>query len=393
VAVRVQVDPKVEQIRADLPAVRAKAYLNTGTNGPLPRVAHEALMGMATDEFEAGRISMAGWQVKGELKPAARAAVATAFGVKPSEIALTQLTTEGMNVMIFGVDWQRGDEAIVTNLEHPGGQLPLFNAARRFGVQIKLADLGIGDEDVVGRIERLITRRTRALVISHVAWNTGAVLPLKEIVEACRRHGVLVLVDAAQAAGMIPLDLYGNDPDAYAMPGQKWMCGPEGTGSLYINEARIGWFQQTYMGYNSAAHGTMDLQGAWSPPPGAERFDRISAYYPTIAGQKAATEWLNGIGWDWIHTRIKSLGELCYATLANIDGVSVITPRECMAGLVAFNVDGMAPADVVTALDERGFITRTIQNPSCVRVSTGFYNTEEEIENLGLAIEEIRRTL
>lgn len=389
----VQVDAKVEAIREQVPAVLTTAYLNTGTNGPLARSVHDAMHQLALEELETGRIAMEGWMKKLELKPRARNLVAQAFGVKPTEIALTQLTTEGMNVLIHGIDWQRGDEAIITNLEHPGGQLPLYVVARRYGVQIKLADLGVGAGDVVGKIERLITRRTRAVILSHLAWNTGALLPLKEIVEVCRRHGVLTLVDAAQSAGSVAVDLYDIDPDGYAMPGQKWLCGPEGTGSLYIREDRIGWFQQTYVNYGSVLWGsTDDVGGYFTPNTGAARFDRIATYYPLIAGQAAAMDWLvNDVGLDWAYARISRLGALCHDTLANIDGVSVITPRDRMAGLVSFTVAGIEPEPLVQALRERGFTLRTIPNPACVRVSTGFYNTEDEIANLGAAVEEIIR--
>ncbi|MGH9176084.1 MAG: aminotransferase class V-fold PLP-dependent enzyme, partial [Vicinamibacterales bacterium] len=334
----VQVRSRVDEIRAQLPAVHAKAYLNAGTNGPLPRVAHEAMAAMALAELEEGRIGMDAWKEKAALKPATRDLLARAFNVKSSEIALTQLTTEGMNIMIHGVDWQRGDEAIITNLEHPGGQLPLYVAAHRHGVQIKLVDLGVGDGDVPGKIERVITNRTRALVISHLAWNTGALLPLKEIVETCRRHDVLVLVDAAQSAGSIDPKLYESDPDAYAMPGQKWMCGPEGTGSMWIREERVGWFQQTYVNYGNAMGGIDYLGGYFTPTEGAARFDRIATYYPLIAGQRAATEWLvDDVDLTWAYERIADLGKLAHKTLSNVDGVEVITPKGQMAGLVSFN--------------------------------------------------------
>ena len=388
----VAVDTKVAEIREQVPAVLGKAYLNTGTNGPLPRVAAEAMADMARAEFEDGRIQMSGWETKMKLKPAARDAVARALGVKTSEIALTQLTTEGMNIMTHGVDWQRVEKAIITNLEHPGGQFPLYVVARRYGVRIKVADLGIGDGDVPGKIERLITRRTRALVISHLAWNTGAVLPLKEIVEVCRKHDVLVLVDAAQSAGSVDPKLYENDPDAYAMPGQKWLCGPEGTGSMWIREERVSWFEQTYVNYGNAMGGVDTLGGYFTPTPGVARFDRIATYFPLIAGQQAATEWLaDEVGMSWIYDRVAALGKLAHKTLSDIDGVEVITPKSRMAGLIAFNVTSMEPGDVVKALDERGFTLRTIPNPACIRLSTGFYNTEEEILNVGAAFEEIRR--
>jgi L-cysteine/cystine lyase len=335
---------------------------------------------------------MDAWTVKMALKPEARNALARAYNVKADEIALTQLTTEGMNTMIHGIDWQRGDEAIITNLEHPGGQLPLYVVARRYGVRPRLVDLGIGDKDVAAKIENVITRRTRALIISHLSWNTGAVLPLKEIVEVCRKHDVLVLVDAAQSAASIDPKLYENDPDGYAMPGQKWMCGPEGTGSLWIREGRLSLFEQTYVNYGSAMGGVDNEGGYFTPTPGAARFDRFATYYPLIAGQQAAVNWLaNDVGIDWVYDRIKTLGQLAHKTLSNIDGVNVITPKGNMAGLITFNLEGTEPGDLVTALDERGFILRTIPHPACVRLSTGFYNTEEEIENLGAAIEEIKR--
>lgn len=386
-------DAKVEGIRAQLPAVQGNAYLNTGTNGPIPKAAADAMAAMALSEFEEGRINMAGWMAKFEIRDATRDIVAQAFNVPSSEIALTQLTTEGMNIMIHGIDWQRGDEVIITNLEHPGGQLPLYVVARRHGVKIKLADLGVGDGDVPGKLEKLITRRTRALVISHVAWNTGAVLPLKEIVEMCRKHGVLVLVDGAQSAGSIDMQIKDIDADGYAVPGQKWMCGPEGTGSLWVSESRLSLFEQTYVNYFNAMGGMDTAGGYFTPTPGAARFDRIATYFPLIAGQKAATEWLvNDIGLDWAQARIKALGELAHDTLSNVDGVSVITPRKQMAGLVAFNLEGSTPDDLVTALDERGFTLRTIHGPDCVRLATGFYNTEEEIKNLASALEEIRKS-
>src|SRR5687767_1383676 len=113
----IQVESKIDALRAELPAVHHKAYLNTGTNGPIPRIAHEALIQMATEEYEVGRIGPGAWENKAALKPDTREALARAYGVKPSEIAITQLTTEGMNIMIHGVNWQHGDEAIITNLE------------------------------------------------------------------------------------------------------------------------------------------------------------------------------------------------------------------------------------------------------------------------------------
>lgn len=383
---------KSAMIREAMPATLQYAYLNTGTFGPLPRVAIEAMQAYQADELNSGRILRDGYIRAAETKDRARAALARLFNCSPANIALTRHTTDGMNIGIFGLNWRSGDELIISDLEHPGGQLPAYNVARRFGVTLRVARLGNGSGDVVGRIERLVTPRTRMIVISHLTWGTGAVLPLADIVEMAHRHHILVVVDAAQSAGSVPIDLPATGVDVYAFPGQKWLCGPEGTGGVYVSDEALDVIQPTIMGYASMG-GPMDHHGGYFiPAPGARRYEVGGANAPQIMGMATSVEFiLDTVGLDWAYRRIAQLGRYAWDRLAAIDGVNVITPKECMAGLVSFTVDGIEPPDVVERLAEYGVIIRHLNTPTCARVSTGFYNNEEDIDRLASALEEIRR--
>ncbi len=142
----------------------------------------------------------------------------------PSPIA----PREGLGTALMGMTWSPGDEIITTFEEHPGLLLPLALLARRFGVVTRYADIGDGASGVVEALADRITSRTRVIALSHVLWSTGAVLPLREISELARQHELMVVVDGAQSAGQVPVDLHAMGIDAYAMAGQKWLCGPEG---------------------------------------------------------------------------------------------------------------------------------------------------------------------
>jgi L-cysteine/cystine lyase len=275
-------------------------------------------------------------------------------------------------------------------MEHPGGQAPIYNVARRYGVVVRTARLGDGTGDVVGEFERLISPRTRMLLTSHLTWNTGTVLPLDEIVEMAHRHHVLVVADAAQSLGSIPLDVVGSGVDVYGGPGQKWLCGPEGTGATYVSDAALEQINQTFVGY--ASMGGMEHAGGYlMPRPGADRYEVGGTFAPAILGNVTSLRFIREtVGMDWAFERIAQLGQYCWNKLAEIDGVDMISPHDQMAGLVSFNLNGYDAPALTEKLAERGIIIRYIGQPLGARVSTGFYNNEEDIDRLADAIHDIR---
>lgn len=384
---------RIEAIRQELPATTYSVYLNTGSCGPLPRRTVAVLQTEAERELAAGRVDPKQREHHAALADDLRSRFARLLGARPDEIAFTRHTTDGMNIGIWGLNWQPGDALVTTAFEHQGGIVPAYLAAQRLGLTARVVDLGLGDGDMVGRLEQAITSRTRLLSISHVSWMSGARMPLAEIAEMAHRHHVLVLVDAAQSAGAIPLNVRELDVDMLAVPGQKWLCGPEGVGAFYIRRDRLGEIAPTFSGFSSLASGEhMDYAGAFQLAPGARRYEVGTVYHPSLFAMRESLRWLEEeVGWDWAFARIASLTQRAMELLSQLAGVRIMTPSR-QSGLVSFVIEGKAPPDVVAGLAQRGILIRSLPFVNWLRVSAGFYNTEEDLIRLRDALAEIVST-
>ena len=387
-AVDTATDTRLETLRAQLPAVLTTGYFNTGSNGPIPRVAFEAAEAANRRELERGRIAPGTYEGNRDRNRHVAALAADIFGAAPDEIALTHSACEGLNAALMGMTWDRGDEVVTTSEEHPGLLLPLALLAHRYGVVTRIADVGDGGSGVVDALAAQITSRTRVIALSHVLWSTGAVLPLCEIADLAREHELLTVVDAAQSAGQVPVDLHGMGIDAYAMAGQKWLCGPEATGLLYIRRDRFPDIAPTY-----ARYGQFETSGFFLPAAGAMRYEIGEFYNPAIAAQAAVLEWLrDSVGLNWAYGRIAHLGAEFRRRVATIDQVSVVTPEISMAGLVHFNVASLPPQEVAAWLYDRGYTIRYVDSRQCTisaRASIAWWNTDDEVAGLAAAIADL----
>lgn len=383
---------RLSAIRRELPATTDCVYLNTGTCGPLPRRSAAAMQAALERELWRGRIVLEDFEQLLAVVDDLRARFAALMGADAEEVALTHHTTDGMNIGTWGLGWRQGDELVTTSLEHEGGLLPAYMAARRLGLAVRVVDLGLGDGDVVGLLQQAITPRTRLLSISHVSFMSGAQFPLAEIVEMAHWHHVLVLVDGAQSMGAIPLDVHALGVDLYAVPGQKWLCGPEGMGALYVRKELWGEVLPTWTGFLSIFPGMhYDLTGEFMLSPDARRYEIGSVFRPGLHGMQASLQWLEEeVGWDWAFARIATLAEEAAGLLAELPGVRVLTPAE-RAGLVSFAVEGHEPEALVNALAARPLPIRIrwVRFLQCLRISTGFYNTREDLVALRDALGEL----
>lgn len=374
-------DEKLPAIREALPATAAGIYLNTGSAGPLPRETARAMAELEGIELRTGRADMAYWEDSLQRMNEARAAVAAVLGTEPRRMALTHATTDGMNVATWAIDWQAGDRAVTTSLEHAGALGPLWAVRERLGVDVAVADVGDGGDPaaVLAALERAIAPGTRLVSVSHVSWATGAVLPVEEIVELGHSRGALVAVDGAQAAGAIPISVEDIGPDFYSVPGQKWLLGPEGTGALYCAPSVFDRVRQTFAGYAGFESLTLALKG--KPWPDARRFESSTYHQPSILGFARSTAWLSMyIGLPWIYERTARLAGEAAGMLAEVPGVEVVTPRNHMAGLVTFRIVGWKPGPALRELAQRTLcIARTVPPLDAIRISVGFFITEGEL--------------
>ncbi len=374
-------DDKLPAIREALPATAAGIYLNTGSCGPLPRETVRAMAELEGIELRTGRADMDYWKDSAERMNEARAAVAAVLATEPRRMALTHATTEGMNVATWAIDWQAGDRVVTTSLEHAGALGPLWALRDRQGVDLAIADIGTGGDpaEVLAALDRAITPETRLVSISHVSWATGARLPIREIVELAHSRGALVAVDGAQAVGAIPVSVEEVGADFYAVPGQKWLLGPEGVGALYCAPSVLDRPRLTFAGYGSFESIDLAVEGKlW---PDARRFEIAGYHQPSVLGLARSAAWLSMfVGLAWIHERVARLAGEAAAMLAEVPGVEVITPRDHMAGLVTFRIAGWKPGPALGELSKRTLaIARTIPPLDAIRISVGFFNTDHEL--------------
>lgn len=382
-------DERLAAAREALPAVGAGIYLDTGTAGPLPAETAAAMAELAGWELRTGRAHL-DFQLEGVARlDEARAAVAAVLTADVDQVALTSSTSHGLGIATWAADWRAGDRAVTTTAEHAGGLGPLYALRDRLGVDLVHADIGDGgdDERTMAAFDSLVTPATRLVSVSHVSWSNGAVLPVARIAELARSRGALVVVDGAQSAGAIPLDVPALGVDFYAVAGQKWLLGPEGVAALWIAPETLDRARLTMPGHSS--YERYDSHGAATTWPTARRFDAARWYMPAVTGFARSVGWLGMyVGLDWVYERSARMARAAAERLARIEGVELVTPLDRMASLVSFRIAGW-PAEA--ALDELGArvfaIARAIAQIDALRISVGFFNSEAELERFAGAVE------
>jgi len=380
---------QLQRIRQEMPATTAHIYLNTGTFGPLSTVAIQAMNKRMQDEWQDGRQGMAFFESMLANYSNARRRVGNLLHADEQEIVLTHNTGEGMNVISYGIDWHAGDEVITTNHEHINALAPLYQIRDRFGITIRTADLGKSAErPLVEAIQELVTPRTRLIDVSHVTWTTGTVLDIKALGNFGREQNIPTLIDGAQSAGNIPVDVKDLNIDFYAIPIQKWLCGPDGTGSLYIRREAMRYVMPTYVGFLSTRH---EPNVEWELHGHAQRFEPGGHQSAAVAGIDATLTWLEeSVGYAWIFERISTLQAYAYQALKEIPGLTILTPTAGASGILTFTLQGHDDSEMVTTLrDKYNIYIRNIPSIKALRISTGFYNTEEDIDTLVRALRQL----
>jgi L-cysteine/cystine lyase len=372
----------LQHIRQEMPATLKQIYLNTGTFGPLPLLVRQTMQERLQAEWQHGRLGRQAFRDLADIYMQARKSTARLLNADPSEIALTESTGEGMNIIISGFNWQAGDEVITTNHEHLSALLPLSQMRDRFGIVVRVVDLGpCADRPYLEAIQTLITSRTRLISLSHITWTTGTRLDVHAVAQLGHDYGIPVLIDGAQAAGAIPLDVKALDVDFYALPMQKWLCGPDGTGALYIRHESLHHVTPTFVGYWSVKD---EESPQWEWHEHAQRFESGGRQTAALAGQGSALNWLEEVvGFPWLFERIKEINKYAASALQQLPGLTLLTPAPGESGLLTFRLKEYDEAEMVRQLQEQYRIQiRSIPSLKALRLSTGFYTTEEEIETL-----------
>ncbi len=360
--------------------------MNNGTLGPMPKPVFNALVRyfrvQMTNPFD-------GYNYLPTFREAVRAKLAAFVNAAPEEVALTSNTTEGINLVVNGLDLKEGDEVLVTSLEHPGHINPWRLKEKRAGVKVTQAPMPLfpkSAQEIVDAFAAAITPRTRIISVSHTVFITGLIMPLKELSQLARDKGLLILADSAHGIGMLDLDMKQLGVDFFMSSPYKWMGAPTGVGLLYVRKEALDKVWPTI------------VSSGWDQTPSAAKLDpqgqRSDAF---LFALDEAINFNNRIGKSRIEKRIKVLAGYLRQELAKIPGAKVHTPVDPYlgAGLTAFSMTGADPARLVEYLrSKHNLVVRTTGSASAgtygVRVSTPIYVSTREVD---LVLEGVRTLL
>lgn len=365
-------------IRSQFPLTTDRIYLNNGTFGPAPFSVLDAVEKSNQDINTSGEYGNS---------DAERVQLAQFFGIQPTELSITHNTTEGINILAWGIPLQPGDEVILTTHEHVGNALPWLNRAKYDGIVLRTFEPKGTQAENLNEIQKLINTKTKVIAIPHVTCTTGLVFPIQEICSLAKARGILTAIDGAHGAGTFNLDLTALGCDFYAGCFHKWMLAPSGTAFLYVREESLEKLRPIMIGGHSDTGWDMTV----SPPtlagyvPSARRFDYGTQSKSLAVGMVAAAEFHDKIGKSNIETRLRTLNQYLLDGLLELKSkLEVLTPleKESRISLLTFRPNNMSYQVCGNELGKAGFRIRQVPEGkvNAIRVSTHVYNTKEEVD-------------
>ncbi len=398
----------IEKIRADFPILHRNVhghelvYLDNAATSQKPRSVIDAIIRyyegenanihrgvhylsqIATEEFEAGRLA-----VQRFLNAA-----------DPGEIIFTRGTTEAINLVAqtFGrTHVKAGDEVLITAMEHHSNIVPWQLLCEEKGAKLRIVPMNDAGELVLDEYEKLLGPRTRIVGLPHVSNALGTVNPVKRMVAAAHARNIPVLVDGAQAAPHIPVDVQDLDCDFYALSGHK-MYGPTGIGVLYGKAALLDAMPPWQGGGDMISSVTFE-KTTYNKLP--HKFEAGTPDMAGVAGLKAAIEYMNDVGVPGIAAHEHDLLEYATAVVGGLPGVRLIGTAREKASVLSFVLEDVHPHDIGTILDQEGIAVRTGHHcaqpvmerfgiPATVRASFAMYNTRAEVDALARGLRKVQ---
>lgn len=390
---------RLQTLRAQFPALANKSYFNFGGQGPMPTASlvaiDQAHRTLQTEGPFSGRTNQ--WIQQSTM--AMRQTLADLLHVPVTAMTLTEDVTVGCNIPLWGLDWQAGDRILLTDCEHPGIIAAVQEISRRFQIAVDFCPILATAQrgNPVAIIEAALQPRTRMLVVSHILWNTGQLLPLTEIVQRCHAHApnpVWVLVDAAQSVGMMPLDLTATEVDFYAFTGHKWCCGPAGLGGLYVRPAVQKTIAPTFIGWRSIQTDAQANPIGWQP--NGQRYEVATSDYPLIAGLQTALTLHQQWGAPEVRfQRICALSAALWQQLQAHPRIRMVSATPPQSGLIAFEIldaagqpSSQQHVQLVKDLEAENILLRILLHPHCVRACVHYFTLEAEVTALGDRIQQ-----
>ena len=381
------------------PALHTKTYFNYGGQGPLPIPSLSAITESWHRIQDLGPFTTDVWPFIAMETKSTRQVLANMCGVPPNRLALTENVTTGCVLPLWGISFRIGDELLISDCEHPGVFSNCVELARRKKLNIKVlavkqlrGDNNDTQTNVIKAIEKSLTPRTRLVVLSHLLWNTGQIMPIEIISEQLQQHPnkPFLMVDAAQSFGQIPIHEAASKADIFGFTGHKWACGPEGLGGVSLSDRVIAEVNPTVIGWRSIRdESKLNLNNSDPFYHDSRRFEIATSCIPLMAGLRKSLELINAEGTSQERLqRILNLSNILWQKLKNIEGIVPLLKSPPSSGLVSFQLSkDLKNLDLVKKLGKKKIWIRDLADPVCIRACTHISSTSEEIQILCEAIE------
>ncbi len=323
---------------------------------------------------------------------------------EPGEIVFTAGTTDSINLVANAwgdENLKPGDVILLTEMEHHSNMVPWQLLARRTGAKLRYLPVVAGDTGLLdlAQLDQVLTPEVKIFAFTHVSNTLGVINPAAELCAAAKKVGALTVVDAAQSAGHLPLDVRAMGCDFLAVSGHK-MCGPTGVGLLYGRQALLD-AMPPYRGGGSMISNVEYFESKWAPAP--QKFEAGTPNIADVIALARAMDYLDDLGREAIARHDEQLAALAYARLASeIPGIRMLGPARHRSGVISFDLPGIHAHDVVTMADQEGValrgghhcnqpLMRKLGLSSTSRASFYLYNTEAEIERLVVTLQKIQK--
>lgn len=362
-----------------------EVYLNNGTVGSSPAPVLRAIFDAYNDSERMAQSDPEDYPIWGYASwNEFRDPLAAFIGCARNELALVRNATEANSYIANGIDLKSGDEVLITDQEHPGGEHPWNLRAKRYGIVVKKITLPKpvpNAADVLSRFSDAITPRTRVLFFSHITTVTGVVLPARELCALARSKGIISAVDGAHVPGMMRLNLHELGCDLYSSSPHKWLQATKGSGFLYVREEMI-----------DRLWNTIATEGWDDPKLRAERFQRIgSSNVPALYGLRAAIDFANHIGMERIERRHRLMADYILKELQQRGAESWTSPDPALrCGIATVNVPPIQRMALETWLWKEKKIRIRGGEPSKLRLSTPYFILRKGIDRFLAAFDEYK---
>ena len=389
------------------PALANKTYFNYGGQGPLPTPSLDAITASWTRIQELGPFTAEIWPYISKEVNSTRGQLARICGVPPHRLALSENVTTGCVLPLWGLPLNEGDQILISDCEHPGVVSACHEFARRLRLTIAtlpVKQLCAGrdeqkptDEALLSGLEAKLSPKTRLVVLSHLLWNTGQIMPITAVADRLSNHPhrPFLLVDAAQSFGQIPTDQAAAAADIYGFTGHKWACGPEGLGGVALSERLLAEANPTLIGWRSLRHESKADPSNLDPfHHDSRRFEVATSCVPLMAGLRCSLDLLEQTGSpEQRLQQIRSLSGRVWQGLADVPGVTPLLSSAPVSGLVSFTWGSEQPlGDLVKQLGSEGIWIRDLADPDCLRACTHTLTTDEEVDVLIEALKRLATT-